>query len=116
MKLNGKILLYAKKFYLEDHTLKETKQMIYKRYRIKVSCDTIRKGFLDIGIIRRSRDELARLFLMKRLTRNEVNSIIRLYESTKSVRKTSRELGIHRRIINRILREKKIDILALLQF
>lgn len=111
MKLNKMALLDAKRFYLENHTLKETKRMIYKKYRIEVSCETIRKGFVDIGVSKRSRDDIAKLFLIKRLTGNEVNSIINSYKSTKSVRKTSRELGIHRRVINRILREQNINVL-----
>jgi hypothetical protein len=111
IKLTPEILEYAKLFYLDNHSIKETKYMIYKKYGVEVSRTGIEKRFKKLGISGRSRKEVGKLFLRKSLSKEIIDKIKYLYViKNYGIRKINRELSIDRPIIRRTLVEQDIKI------
>lgn len=109
MKLSINILEKSAQFYLDNHSIKETCEFIFKNYGIMISNDGLRKRLIKIGIPKRDREEVAKIFLRKKLPKDEIKKIIEMYvKDLCSIRKISRDLKLKRRIIRRVLTESGI--------
>ncbi|MBI5061064.1 MAG: hypothetical protein HZB67_02020 [Candidatus Aenigmarchaeota archaeon] len=112
MKLTNSILDDVVKFYNENHTLKDTCKMLAEKYEIKINYRTLRKIFIKNNVKLKTRSDLNKITLKKRLSSEVVEKIKKMYiKNQYSLKKITRLTKIHRRIVTRTLREAGVKIL-----
>lgn len=111
-KLPENILREIIPFYLNNHTLKETSEEVYKKYNIRISPHGIKKRLVKAEVRMRSREEFTKLFLVKKLPKEIVKYITKLYTKDRlPIRKIAKKLKINRTLITRTLKESKVKIM-----
>ena len=110
MKINNSLLENAKCFYLNRHSMEETRKMIHKKYRIKISREDLRKRLIKIGIKMRDRKEAVKLYFKKR-RQIKTHKVTEMYKKFHSIRKITKVLKMGRGTVRRILVENGFRIM-----
>ena len=90
MKLTNEILEKSREFYLDNHSLRETCEMVLGNYALFVSTSGLGKRLIQKGVNLRDRKEIARVFLRKELPEHTIKDITQRYtKQMHSIRKLS---------------------------
>ena len=107
MKINKELEKEMKENYIEGYSSTEIKNIIFNKYRLLISTDTIRKRLKKLGVqIRDVRESI----ILHHRRKQPINEIIGLYNNNIPIRELSRKYGIGRGTLRKILKENNIAI------